>query len=231
MRGLRDGVKPCKTTLPRVGRLVLALGCGLCLPALAPGAKPSTVPPVQVVVLPVKVEQRTFDPRNPPPGMPQLVHPEAAVCSYGFSCASECRLESTRVLLKYKPARITSVKITVGLEVTIWLPLDATPKLIGHELAHKQLCEEVYRQAEGVAHGLGTRLIGYSLQHSVKNKAAVEAEVARLQHELAAAYARRIADRCTRMQQYFDFITNHGIDPIAESEAIARALAQEPDVL
>jgi hypothetical protein len=182
---------------------------------------------VQVLVAPVKIEQRIFDPANPPPGMPRLIPPEAAFCEYGYRCTTECNVESVRVLFKTKPATITGVTVTVGMEVILWLPNNAPPKLTNHELAHQKVCEVVYQHAEATARELAEMLVGHKLQHSLKEEAALREEIKGVQNDLVAAYMGRIGGACARMQQYLDSITKHGIDSLDEEEAIARVLAQE----
>ncbi len=208
---------------------VLAPGLWLALVAPLAGAntKPETASPVRVVVAPAKIEQRIFDPANPPPGMPQLIPPEAAFCEYSYRCQSEGQVESTRTLFKTKPATITGVTMTLGMEVTVWLPKDTTLKLTSHELAHQKVCEVVYQHAGEVARELAGSLIGHPLQHSVKEEAALWKEVTQIQNDMVAAYLARIASPCARMQQYLDSITKHGTDPLDAEEAVARALAQE----
>jgi hypothetical protein len=213
----------------KLGRIIGG-GLGFLLPLTLPAAASATPPAVEVVVGAIDVEQRVFDPQNPPADMPRLKHPEAALCHYQFSCQSQASVESARKLFKLKPATITAVKIWVGLKVTIWLPSDGTAKLAAHERAHQQICEKVYARAEAVARELGARLIGHTLIHTLKDEAAVQAELGIIQNDLTAAYMREVEAPCARMQRYLDSITQHGTNALGEDEAVARAVAQEPSM-
>lgn len=204
--------------------LVVAGGLG----ASTANGKQGSAPELKVIVKPARIERRTFDPEKPPAEMPRLQAPEAAVCQNQFRCDVECQTESVRKLFKLKPATITSVAITVGLDVTIWLPIGAPAKLSDHEEAHREICERVYQHADASARQLGGRLLGYELQNSVKDETAVRVEIDQLQAAMMAAYMNEIGGSCARIQKYFDSITKHGTNKLKESEAIAQALAQEP---
>lgn len=193
------------------------------LPSL--GAAP--VEQAEVVVKPVHVTYRTFDRAHPPAEMPPIKSNEAALCYYQFGCRVECQTESKRALLKLKLARITKVKMTISLDVTVWLPEKNTEKLRAHEEGHREICEAIYRRASALARKWGAKAIGLTLQHSLKDEAAVVAEVKKLQQDLMDAYMKETAASCDRAQTYFDSITAHGTNSLPEKIAIERALAQE----
>jgi len=195
----------------------------ILIPSL--GAAPAES--AEVVAQPVHIEYRTFNRAHPPADMPPIKENEAALCYYQFGCRVECQTESKRALLKLKPARITKVKMTISLDVTVWLPEKGTEKLRAHEEGHREICEAIYRGAPNLARKWGTKAIGLTLQHSLKDEAAVVAEVKKLQQDLMDAYMQETAASCDRAQTYFDSITAHGTNTLAEKTAVERALAQE----
>src|SRR4051794_34453823 len=87
----------------------------------------STAPPAVVIErLPPDVQQRTFDPKNPPATMPSLRPGEAAVTESNASCQT---VVSATIIDQIPSAngctstvRITGVKTTIKLGIVIWLP-------------------------------------------------------------------------------------------------------------
>lgn len=187
----------------------------------------TTVEQTEVETKPVHVEHRTFDRAHPPRDMPPILDNEEALCFYQFGCQAECQIESARNLFKLKPARITKVKLTISLDVTIWLPEKYTGKISAHEEGHREICEAFYRDAPAIARKWGDKAIGFTLQHSLKDEAAAQAELKKLQQDLMSAYMQETAKSCDRAQSYFDSITAHGTNNLPEKIAIERALAQE----
>ena len=181
----------------------------------------------EIVTKSVRVEHRTFNRAHPPRDMPPIQDNEEALCYYQFGCEADCQMESTRTLFKLKPARVTKVKLTLTLDITIWLPEKNTEKMRAHEEGHRQICETIYRDSPAVAQKWGDKALGTTLQHTLKDEAAAQAELKKLQQDLMAAYMKDTAQSCERAQGYFDSITAHGTNNLAEKTAIERALAQE----
>lgn len=200
---------------------------GFAALVLFPALRAATVGQTEVETKPVHLEHRTFNRAHPPRDMPLILDNEEALCFYQFGCQVECQMESARNFLKLKPARITKVKLTLSLDVTVWLPEKDTEKIRAHEEGHREICEAFYRDAPALARKWGDKAIGLTLQHSLKDEAAAQAELKKLQQDLMSAYMEETAKSCDRAQTYFDSITAHGTNNLSEKTAIERALAQE----
>lgn len=183
---------------------------------------------VSVTKAPAEVERREYDPKNPPAEMPKVTAAEAGVCWYNFSCDSV--LESTTGTEPGKSvfATVKSVKFLLHLKIMVWTRVNATPKLVAHEEAHREIAEIYYRDADAIARALAEKLIGRRYALPLKGtRPAGQAIMRELQNELTADFIRDVADRCNFAQDRFDTITRHGLNPITEPEALARATAEE----
>ena len=79
---------------------------------------------------------------------------------------------------------------------------------------------------------LGKAMIGRKATGTGKDKAsATEAAQQKLLTELNLAYMAETRVRCSACTKRYDTITNHGLKPIGEAEAIAQAIAAEPAVV
>ena len=198
---------------------------------LPPGLDAATSEQAEIVAKPIHVEHRIFNRAHPPRDMPPIKDNEAALCYYQFGCEADCQMESARTLFKLKPARITKVKLTLSLDVTVWLPENDNAKMRAHEEGHREIAETIYRDAPEIARKWGNRAVGITLQSSLKDEAAAQAELKKIQQELMAAYMQETAKRCDRAQVYFDSITAHGLNNLAEKAAVEKALVLETSAL
>lgn len=174
---------------------------------------------------PAKITRRTFDRQNPPAEMPKLTPPEVGTCAYSFGCATEVVVHGT----PGRPAKVAGVEVSTKLTITIWTPQGGNPKILAHEEGHREICEIYYAPAESIARDLAKRAIGKRITASVRNTAATEAELKRIQNGLIAEFMRETASRCDFAQSRFDAITQHSMNSIPESDAIIRAVAEEEE--
>jgi hypothetical protein len=208
-------------------RRVLLAGTAAALVSRVAGAQSAGL---VVVRTPPKVSELEFDPRRPPASMPALTPPEAAVCHYEFGVESG-------VDYSYEPfdgvsmrLRIDAVTLVTRLEVEVWTPRNARRKLLEHEQGHRRICEYYYANAEAVARAaaepvLGQRFSGRGATEDEARKAAV----ARAVGEIERAYMSRTSDRCAAAQQRFDEITQHSTADVEVDEALAQAVAADPE--
>ena len=194
----------------------------LLITAFAPEAWAAQLK-VVVRAEPPHIVRRTFDPRNPPPEMPKLKPPEVGTCVYSFACTSETEIRG----LRGRPARVTGIEVVARLTITLWTPLGGAPNILRHEEGHRAICEVYYGTAESTARELAQLEIGQMLHSSVDQKAAVGAELKTIQDRLLAAFLEGTASRCEYAQTRFDAITDHSRNPVPESTAIKRAIAEE----
>lgn len=205
----------------------------LTLASLAAAQSPAT-PPEGVVIerAAPEVQTRTFDPKNPPAEMPPLRAGEAAVTESNFSCQT---LIAATIIDQIPSAhgctatvRITSVKTTIKLGITIWLPANGTKKLTAHEEGHRIIDETFYQGAEAVARKLSSEMVGQRRVGTGSDcEAAAQRAIKDAGDQLCGEYMAAIQHPATRAQELYDDITDHGRNRIKEAAAIKRAIDQQ----
>lgn len=179
-----------------------------------------------------EVQTRTFDPKNPPPDMPALRRGEAAVTESNFSCQTVI----AATIVEQTPSaqgctatvRIASVKTTITLGITIWLPVNGTKKLTAHEEGHRTIDERFYADAEAVARRLSNEMLGQRrVGKGPDCDAAAQAAIRDAGDQLCGDYMVAIQYPATRVQELYDEITDHGRNRISEAAAIKRAMNQQ----
>jgi hypothetical protein len=172
------------------------------------------------------VERREFDPRRPPRGMPPLTPPESGVCKTTFELAASVSYSSERLSATRARIYVDEIDIVTRLRFDIFTARGAPPKLRAHEEGHRAIGEHYYRDAVQIAEEIGRRLIGETFVASGANqKAAERAGFEQVIGEIERAYMARVRIPSAAANERFDEITNHGLEPIGEAEAIALALA------
>jgi hypothetical protein len=182
--------------------------------------------------LPPEVQTRTFDPKNPHADMPALRPGEAAVTESNFSCQTviaatiESQLPSAQGCTA--TVRIASVKTTVKLGITIWLPVNGTKKLTAHEEGHRIIDETFYAGAEAVARRLSSAMVGQRrVGKGVDCDTAAQTAIKEAGDQLCGDYMTAVQYPATRVQELYDEITDHGRSRIKEAAAIKRATDQQ----
>jgi hypothetical protein len=171
----------------------------------------------------VAVERRTFDPRNPPAEILPLENANAVTQSR-FGCAASVKY--TVVSRRQEghgrrgdsgggctaTARIDAVDVKVSLDVTIWLPTNARPKLAAHEEGHRVISERIYHQeAEAAARAEAERLVGKTVTASGADcQAAADAAVKEANEQFCKAYLDATSGWSTRVGNRYDEVTDHG---------------------
>jgi hypothetical protein len=171
-----------------------------------------------------------FDPAAPPAGMPKLIPPESGVCNTTFEL--ETGVSYSAEPLTETEVRIMVVELTLATRVTfdIYTIKGAPQKLRDHEEAHRKIGEYYYRNAAAAAAEIGRGLIGESFDGTgATEDAAQKNAVDEVLTAIEKAYMARTRDRSAAANVRFDTITNHGLEPIEESLAIARAVAVDPE--
>ncbi len=207
---------------------------GLVLLVLTSLVRAQTTPPETVVIerSAPEVQTRTFDPKNPPPEMPPLRSGEAAVTESNFSCQT---LIAATIIDQIPSAhgctatvRITSVKTTIKLGITIWLPIKGSKKLTAHEEGHRIIDETFYEDAEAVARKLSMEMLGQRRVGKGRDcDAAAQAAIKDAGEQLCGDYMVAVQQPASRVQELYDDITDHGRRRIGEDAAIKRATDQQ----
>ena len=106
---------------------------------------------------------------------------------------------------------------------------DGPPKLRAHEEGHRAIGEHFYRNAAQIAEEIGRRLIGATFEGSGTNQDAAQRDgFEKVVAEIERAYMARVRIPSAAANERFDDITNHGLDPIDEAEAIRLAIGAAP---
>lgn len=225
--------QPARIPSPFSGRGAAIFRCRLvvaCLFLAVTAGLPGATSPVSVIKTVPRIVRRSYDPLNPPAEMTQkLTLPEAGLCESEFGCEIYTGTAMPAFGLRTVQATITSIRLILHLQITIWTVTASTPKLLAHEEGHRRLNEEYYRNAAEIAYRLAAQALGKKLPVTLRSRGksktgAVEA----FQSTLLAEYLEATARRSTVAQKRFDAITAHGGNAIPEDAAMLQALTEHP---
>jgi hypothetical protein len=204
-----------------LGQATAAAGAGLVHAQFAGGQRAA----VRVTREEPVIERIEFDPRWPPPGMPQLTPPESGVCKTTFELSASVRYSAERLSATTARLYVEGLDIVTRLRFDIYTVLGGPAKLRAHEEAHRAIGEHFYRNAAQIAEDIGRRLIGATFDGSGSDEDAAQRDgFQRVVATIEGAYMARVRIPSGAANERFDEITNHGVNPIGEAEAIALAL-------
>ncbi len=205
----------------------------LALASFAPAQTPTTQPSDVVIErTPPDVQTRTFDPRNPPAEMPPLRDGEAAVTESHFSCQTAI---AATIINQQRTSqgctatvRVTSVKTTITLGITIWLPVKGNKKLTAHEDGHRIIDESFYEGAEAVARRLSAEMVGQRrVGKGLDGDTAAQSAIKQACDQVCGDYMVAVQRPASRVQELYDEITDHGRRRIREAAAIKQAMERQ----
>lgn len=207
-------------------RSLLALVTASCAAAVLPVTRSAAQSaPVRVRREPVVVRRTTFDPRHPPRDMPPLTPPESGVCKTTFELAASVSYSAERLSRTSARVYVDELDIVTRLTFDIYTIADAPAKLIAHEEAHRAIGEHFYRDAAKIAEDIGRRLIGATFDGTgATEEAAQQNGFDKVVAAIERDYMARVRIPSAAANERFDEITNHGLNPIAEADAIALVL-------
>jgi hypothetical protein len=177
------------------------------------------------------IEHRTFDPSDPPADMPKLAGNEAAVTESFFAADSQV---GGAVIDQQKTdsgcrasIKVDTVQMTLKLRVTVWLPIDAVPKIVNHEEGHRAIAEYFYRNADATARKLAEELIGQTISGVGSDcDSAGQAATKQAAQALGGRYLGEVDVPCGKVQELYDQITEHGTNAVKEEKAIKQAISK-----
>ncbi|MEQ1794402.1 MAG: hypothetical protein ABL970_09450 [Nitrospira sp.] len=182
-------------------------------------------PQVEIVKMPVQVGPRYFDPKRPPRDRPPLTGPEEAVCAGDFLSDASVGAQAQMTDATHAKATINRVKVTLQLNITVWLPNNPQKWTVEHEEGHRQISEHYYRNAEVIARRVAEPYIGKTVDISGPDlRRALSAAVGKIAEEITSEYNRQMPVETT--QDRFDTITEHSRKEIPVSDAVAQALKE-----
>ena len=180
-------------------------------------------PPVLVIKQPATFASRTFDPAAPPADMPPLSEGDIAECDSNFISDASVAGQSRKVDATHAVVTIADVKLTLQLNLTIWLPTGATPRVIDHEAGHRQISEYFYQSADKIADQIGETYVGKQIEINGDD---LNAESSKMLQQMAAEitdkYGKELNPGPT--QTLYDSITDHSRNDIVARDAAVAAI-------
>jgi hypothetical protein len=212
----------CSTTLSLLAAVLLSFGTGINSGA----EETSDVMDLKVEKLPSVVERRIFNPWNPFAPRPKLKPDEQALTEFSYDLS--VLMDDIDVIDKeerhgrwFVHIRPKNLRATLSLPVIIWLPQGAPKKCIEHEEGHRVIVQRVYEFADGIVKHYAQRTYSeVSPGEGPSFELAIKDAHKRAVSDLNKNYRSTIFDYSLMLTQEYDRITNHGLNPISETDAI-----------
>ena len=155
--------------------------------------------------------------------MPTLGVGEQAVCDSDFRSSASLTGERNPSDASHAMLTITGVTVTLGLNLTIWVPIGAMPHVLDHEDGHRQISEHFYQQADGIAERIAETYIGRQVPIAGADlNAAANDALRQRAAEFTKEYNRELNPEPA--QQIYDNITDHSRNEMTAKEAVPLAL-------
>jgi hypothetical protein len=176
-----------------------------------------------IIKQPVVFTTQTFDPSAPPADMPPLPAGEIAECDSAFLSGAVIAGQPRRTDATHAVVTITQVKVTLQLNITVWVPTEATQHVIEHEEGHRQVSEYYYQDADKVAKRIADSYIGRQVDVTGND---LDAESNKMLQQMAAdiadQYEKELNPEATQL--LYDSITDHGRNEVIVQDAVAAAI-------
>ncbi len=172
---------------------------------------------------PVAFANRTFDPAAPPSDMPPLAPGESAECDSNFLSNGSVRGVSRQTDATHATVTITQIKMTLQLNINIWVPTGVSQHVIEHEEGHRQVSEYYYQTADKLAERIAATYMGKQVEIAGTD---LGAESRKMLQQMATD----ITDEYNKelnpgpAQLLYDAITDHGRNEVVVKDAVAHAL-------
>jgi hypothetical protein len=180
-------------------------------------------PVATITKQPVAIATLTFDPASPPADMPPLAPGENAECDSDFVSNASVRGESRQTDTTHATVTITQIKVTLQLNIHIWVPTGVTQRVMEHEEGHRQISEYYYQTADKLAERIATNYMGRQVEISGTD---LDAESSKMLQQMATEitdeYNKKLNPGPT--QRLYDAITDHSRNEVAVQDAVAQAL-------
>jgi hypothetical protein len=120
---------------------------------------------------------------------------------------------------------INQIKVTLQLDITIWLPKNPPKTTVDHEDGHRQISEYYYRNAEVVARRIAERFLGKVIDLNGRDlRKLASAALKQAGAEITNEYNKQMPVETT--QARYDSITEHSKSDIRVVDAVALALKE-----
>jgi hypothetical protein len=173
---------------------------------------------------PVVFTQRTFDPQNPPQDMPPMSPGELAVCDSNFLSVANVTGNSRQNDATDALVTVSQVKVTLKLNITIWVPNDATQHILEHEQGHREISEFFYQTADKIAEQIAAKYLGRQVQVSGADlNSAIDKALQQMGAEITQEYDKELNPEPA--QERYESITNHGGNDVDAKDAVSQVLS------
>jgi hypothetical protein len=172
---------------------------------------------------PVVLANRTFDPATPPTDMPPLASGENAECDSNFLSSASVRGESRQTDATHATVTIVKIKVTLQLNISIWVPTGVTQHVIEHEEGHRQISEYYYQTADKLAERIAATYLGKQVEIDGTD---LDAESSKMLQQMAADFTDEYNKELNPgpTQLLYDAITDHGRNEVVAKDAVTHAL-------
>lgn len=172
---------------------------------------------------PVLFATRTFDPAAPPADMPPLNSGEYAQCESDFLAGGSVAGRTLQSDATHGTATITQIKVTLQLNIILWIPAGASQHVIEHEEGHRRISEYYYQTADQLAARIAATYIGKQGEVSGANLDAESAKwMQQMAKEITEEYNRELNPDPTQL--LYDAITDHARNDVVAGDAVVHAL-------
>ena len=184
---------------------------------------PAESPSAAITKQPVNFTTRTFDPSNPPSDLPAMTPGENAECDSDFESNASVAGQTQPTDATHAILTITKVRMTLQLNITIWLPTGVTPHVVEHEEGHLQISEAYYRTADKVAARIAAGFLDRQVEITGNDLNAESNKALELMaHEITATYEKELNPEPAQL--LYDSITDHSRNEVVAKDAVAHAL-------
>jgi hypothetical protein len=180
-----------------------------------------------IIKQPVAFANRTFDPAAPPTDMPPLAPGEIAGCDSDFLSTASVRGESRQTDATHATLTITQIKVTLQLNINIWVPTGVTQHVIEHEGGHRQISEYYYQTADKLAERIAAPYMGKQVEITGTDLGAESSKtLQQMATDITDEYNKELNAGPTQL--LYDAITDHGRNEVVVKDAVASALKNIP---
>jgi hypothetical protein len=155
--------------------------------------------------------------------MPPLAPSESAECDSDFLSSASVRGEPRQTDATHAIVTITQVKVTLQLNIDIWVPTGVSQHVIEHEEGHRQISESYYQTAGKLAERIAAPYVGKQVEITGTD---LGAESTRMLQQMAAeindAYKNQLNPGPAQL--LYDSITDHGRNEVVVKDAVSHAL-------
>jgi hypothetical protein len=161
--------------------------------------------------------------------MPKLDPNEAAVTQSFLGADTRVGgniIETKKIDGGYEASiKVDTVRMTLQMRATIWLPKNTTPKLTRHEEGHWTLAQHYYKDAESIARELAEEMIGQIVKGRGPDAESAAANALKEAAQvLGGRYLGKTDVPCGLAQDHYDRITAHGTNAVQETRAIEESI-------